>query len=61
MNPNRQNYKEAAYLMDDMLKAVEIGNRNSEGQVELTPRAKQKIYRIQNREVLGKNQVIQEK
>ena len=31
LNPNRQNYKEAAYLMDDMLKAIEIGNRNQDG------------------------------
>ena len=45
LHPNRQTLKEAAYLMDDMLKAVETGNRDEEGQIALSPRAKDKIYK----------------
>jgi len=60
LHPNRQTLKEAAYLMDDMLKAVENGNTNVEGQIVLSPRAKEKIYKNQYGPV-GKNQATKEK
>jgi len=59
LHPNRQTLKEAAYLMDDMLKAVETGNRNEEGQIALSPRAKEKIYK--NSYGPGKNQAMKDK
>ena len=46
--------------MDDMLNAVEQGNRNEEGQIVLSPRAKEKIYK-NSYGPIGKNQAMKDK
>ena len=60
LHPNRQTLKEVAYLMDDMLKAVEKGNMNEEGQIVLSPRAKEKIYK-NSYGPIGKNNLTKDK
>lgn len=49
--------------MDDMLSALEKGNKDEQGQPALTPRAKEKIYKNQygSLQALGNNKVAQDK
>mmetsp|Transcript_29405 Transcript_29405/g.44462 ORF Transcript_29405/g.44462 Transcript_29405/m.44462 type:complete len:150 (+) Transcript_29405:4398-4847(+) len=52
LSPNRKELKESAFLMQDMLRAIE------QGRTELTPRAKARIY---SKSAKPKNKVLQDR